>query len=343
MNSKFVVVTGGAGLIGSKLSKFLLDEGKKVLVVDNLSRGSYKNIENLESSKFEFQKIDINKKPDDFSEVVKGADYIYHLAAKVAGVKETIRNEENIGNYNSRIDNNVFNVITKNKISGIYYMSTACVYNVDLQAKDKPSFLLKPENSNIPTVKPESLYGLAKLNGEAKAAFLTIKGIKVSIGRGFNIYGPGEAGEQKLEDSHVIPALSKRALLMDDPFIVWGDGNQTRSFTYVDDAARAIILASKKIFDATVLNIGTSNRIKILKLAEKVIETRNEVTYHKEKPNIFVKPEEPIGVYHRAADITQTKKILNWEPETSLKEGLKKTMLWYIEHPEAFKRNSWNI
>ena len=146
-------------------------------------------------------------------------------------------------------------------------------------------------------------------------------GIKVGIVRFFNVYGPRE--DFTPETSHVIPSLIRKPVNRENPFIIWGSGEQSRSFTFVEDAVEGMILVATKVSNAMPINIGTQERIKIRDLARKILElTGYEIT-----PIFDVS--QPIGVFTRCPDISRAKKLLRWEPKVKLEEGLKKTIKWY--------------
>jgi len=137
----------------------------------------------------------------------------------------------------------------------------------------------------------------------------------------FTAYGPRE------NETHAIIALIAKAYAGVEPFEIWGDGEQTRNFTYVDDIVKALVLANEKITDATPVNAGISEYISINEVVDAIFEYMGE-----EPPEMEYLTDKPEGVRHRAADTTRAKELLGWEPEYSLEDGLAETIDWYVEH-----------
>jgi nucleoside-diphosphate-sugar epimerase len=313
-----VLVTGGAGFIGSHLVDRLVELGSNVTVIDDLSRGK---LENLSSSfsKIKFIQADLSK--EESQAYFADQEFVFHLASIVGGVKKMSENQI-ASSIIPVIDRNVYEACIKYNVKKILYTSTACVYPTFLQTKEYENYFLKEEDVFAQGAKPESVYGWSKLYGEILGRrYHEELGLKVAIVREFNVYGERE--DFNPETSHCIPALIRRAIERENPFVVWGTGEQSRSFLYVSDAINGMLLAMRKVSNATPINFGTQERIKIRDLALKILQ----LTGYNAEP-VF-DPSAPMGVFTRAPDITRARRILGWEPKVTLDEGLKRIITWY--------------
>jgi UDP-glucose 4-epimerase len=168
----------------------------------------------------------------------------------------------------------------------------------------------------------DEVYGWAKLMGERSLqAYHEQYDINASIVRIFTAYGPRE------NETHAIIALIAKAYAGQDPFQIWGDGEQTRNFTYVKDITRALRLAAENITDGTPVNAGISRYVSINEVVERIFECLGE-----EPGRIEYMTDKPVGVRHRAADTARAADLLGWEPEYSLEDGLEATVEWYTNH-----------
>tara|TARA_B100002003_G_scaffold252023_1_gene300425 strand:- start:5732 stop:6706 length:975 start_codon:yes stop_codon:yes gene_type:complete len=314
-----VLVTGGAGFIGSHLVDALVKKGDMVRVVDNLSRGKKNNLKNC-LDKLEFFRGDLT----DMSvalKSVKDIDFCFHLAAVVGGVN-FMTNHPAETCKNILIDHNIIEACRRSKIKKMLYVSTACVYPTTLQ-KEFSQPPLQEEDALKYGAMPDSYYGWAKLMGEIQCQAYQIEyGMNIAIVRPFNPYGPRESFDPK--DSHVIPALIKKAVKKENPFIVWGSGGQARGFTYISDLVEGMIMAMEKSNDVNPINLGTDKATPIKELAELILKlTRHNIpiTFEKSKPE---------GVSSRKTDVSKAKKILEWKQKTELETGLKRTIDWYL-------------
>jgi nucleoside-diphosphate-sugar epimerase len=170
-----------------------------------------------------------------------------------------------------------------------------------------------------PPYDADNMYGWAKLMGE-----LTLKSyhkeyaMKTASCRYFTVYGPRGV------ENHAVIALIAKAFVGQDPFEVWGDGTQVRNWTYIDDIVRGTILVAEKIDDGTAVNLGTMERVRVLDAVDMVLQ------YSGHKAAIKLRPEMPTGPLNRVADNTLARTLLDWEPQVSFREGLKRTMDWYF-------------
>jgi len=318
---KRVLVTGGAGFIGSHLVDELLRRNAHVRVVDDLSRGKINNIAHCRN-RIEFIKLDLMDAKN-AEAAVRDVEMCFHLAAVVGGVDFMASHPSEILK-NVSINYNVIDACRKMNIDRLLYTSSACAYPVDLQTtENQPP--LKEDDALAYGAKPDGDYGWTKLLGEIQCqAYHRSYGMKIAIVRPFNPYGPRESFDPK--DSHVIPSLIRKAVRRENPYAVWGDGKQARAFEYVEDVVEGIILAIEKKVDADPVNLGGSNPVTIRELAELILRLTGYNT------SITWDTSRPQGVRSRKADMSKALNVLGWKPRTPLKEGLTSTLDWLLRN-----------
>ncbi len=326
MNIKFwknknVVVTGGASFIGSHLCEELISLGANLKVIDNFTSGK---LENLSSISKDCQIIESDcRSLELMTQNTKNCDVIFHLAAAHGGRGYIATHPVECSN-NLVIDSTVFKAAHINKVDRVCFASSGCVYPMDLQVKPIDNkYIYLNEDMVDPFVNgkcaPDLEYGLAKLAGEtALKAYNKQHGLKGVSCRFMVAYGERE------NESHAVIALIAKSLIGQDPFEIWGDGNQDRSFVYVKDIAKGLIKSSEIITDCSAINIGTDLHTKIIDLVKIISDCTNN---HPDE--FFFNLNKPVGAYSRAVDVSKMKEKLNWVPETSVEEGIKKTVDWY--------------
>lgn len=323
-----VLVTGGASFIGSHLVEELVERGAEVRVADDFSSGQRENLAAVEDE-IEIAEGDL-KKWAFTEEATSGVDTVFHLAADHGG-RGYIENYPANCATNMALDNVVYETAVENGVERICFASSACTYPTDIQdrrrrlAEDMVSF---DERGGAYA---DEIYGWAKLMGERSLqAYEQQHDIDASIVRIFTAYGPRE------NETHAIIALIAKAYAGQDPFQIWGDGEQTRNFTYVKDITRALRLACENVTDGTPVNAGTSRYITINEVAEAIFDRlgwRPDTIDHM--------TDKPVGVRHRAADVTRVEELLGWTPEYTLEEGISETIDWYTANrDEAFVREN---
>jgi len=322
-DDKRVLVTGGASFIGSHLVDKLVEMGANVTVLDNFSSGT---LENLSQSRDKTNIITLDLEWCDLSELVrvfKDQEVIFHLAATHGGRGYITTHPADVSS-NFAIDHHVFEASLKANVEKVVSASSACVYPPKLQDMTDSDYLLREEDSN-PFQLNEPLsadleYGWAKLIGEIQLiAFFKQYGLKGCSLRFVTAYGPRE------NETHAIIALIYKAFEKMDPYQIWGSGEQDRDFTYVSDIVEGTVRAAEKVTDGTPINLGTGVRHKVKDVASKIFDAIGW------KPDrIIFDTSKPVGVATRALNISKAKQILNWEPTTSLDEGLRKTINWYV-------------
>ena len=312
---KSVLVTGGAGFIGSHLCERLVEKGSYVICVDNLYTGSKKNIANLLTKEnFKFIECDVRDR-DRLIEIFKGErpDIVYHLAA-VVGVKRTLENPKEVLDVNIKGTENVLEAALNSGCKKVVNISSSEVYGNPIEVPERED---SPKNVELP-------YAIAKLIGEKYAEIYYKKyGLKTTSLRLFNVYGP----RQEATPYGFVAGIFIKRVLQNKPPIIYGDGFQTRDFNYIDDCIEAMILAGEKsVADGKVFNIAAGKPITILDLAELIIELCG-----KNLQPIF-KKEREFEIRHRFADISKMRTILGYKPKYDLREGLKQTIRWYKQN-----------
>lgn len=309
-----ILVTGGAGFIGSHLVQKLLELGSEVHVADNFSRGVRENIEPF-LDRIHLYSVDLTKLENCLL-ATKEVDHIFHLAASVGGI-HFIKKEHVGGATPSLLMNtNMLEAARINDVKRFLFTSSACIY------REKSLELNRFKEEDAYPANPLTTYGWAKLMGEIQCkSYYLDHGIKCSVVRIFNAYGENESLDPKW--SHVIPSLIRKAIIYPrEEFTLFGDGRQERAFLYVQDCVEGLLLSMEKIEDADPINLGSEEVIFVKELAQKIIRLSGK--------NIDVKNDlsGPQGTHRYCANTTKMKKVLGWSPKVSPDEGLRRTYEW---------------
>lgn len=313
-----VLVTGGASFIGSHLVELLVADGARVRVADDFSSGSKGNLASV-ADRIDVLPGDLR----DASFARQAADdmnTVFHLAAMHGG-RGYIDSHPVECTNNMLLDHVVFATAVAAGARRIIHASSACVYPLDLQASDSQRLLLREEDANFEEpgkAFADGEYGWAKLMGELQLrAFYKEHGVDAIAARIFTAYGERE------NESHAVIALIAKAVAKMDPYPIWGDGQQTRNFTYVRDTVHGLALAGR-LEGWHVLNMGSARHHTIFELLEVIFD------YLQWRPNDFEHQlEQPVGVRSRASDNARIRRLMSWEPDTSLAEGVPRTIDWY--------------
>jgi len=313
MAKKRILITGGAGFLGSHLCDRFIQEGYHVIAMDNLITGDLRNIEHLfKLENFEFHHHDVTK----YVHVSGDLDYILHFASPASPIDylkipiQTLK-VGSLGTHNLM-------GLAKDKKARILIASTSEVYGDPMVHPQTEEYY-----GNVNTVGPRGVYDEAKRFQEAiTMAYHTFHGLETRIVRIFNTYGP----RMRLNDGRVLPAFIGQALRGED-LTIFGDGSQTRSFCYVDDLIEGIYRLLLSDYPLP-MNIGNPDEISIREFAEEIVKltgTKQKIVF-KELPKDDPKQRQP--------DITKARQILGWEPKVSREEGIKITFEYFKSLPK---------
>ncbi|MBN2227995.1 MAG: NAD-dependent epimerase/dehydratase family protein [Candidatus Thorarchaeota archaeon] len=312
--TKRVLVTGAAGFIGSRLVEILLSKGYQVVGIDNFRTGKRKNLEEaLQNDRFRLYELDISQAVPT-TDINGPIDVVFHLAA-ISSVKESIESPILVDSTNVVGTINVLELARRLDVRRIVFSSSAAVYG-------DPERI--PITEDTP-VSPLSPYAASKIAAEMYIqTYSKLYGIEGTILRYFNVFGPRQAYS---EYSGVISIFINEAL-NNSPIKIEGSGEQTRSFIYVDDVAKASILAAEREGARDmVMNISGTKAVSISSLAQQVKElvrgTRSDIL------NISPRPGD---VTHSIGNIERAQRILGFTPEMTLEDGLNHTIDWYRSH-----------
>lgn len=302
-----IIITGGAGFIGSHLADRLLAEGNEVICIDNLATGSLANIEHIRSAKFTFIHYDVTN----YLYIDGDVDFILHFASPASPIDylklpiQTLK-VGSLGTHKAL-------GLALQKNAGFLLASTSEVYGDPLENPQSESYW-----GNVNPIGPRGVYDEAKRFAEAMTmAYHRYHGVDTRIIRIFNTYGP----RMRINDGRVVPTLLNQAL-KNEPLTVFGNGSQTRSFCYVSDLVDGIIRVMHSAIHQPV-NLGNPSELSILEFARNIIElTGIEL-------QIIYEPLPTDDPQVRRPDISRAKAELGWEPKVDLREGLEKTIEYF--------------
>jgi UDP-glucose 4-epimerase len=317
MNSKHqtVLVTGGAGFIGSELVRQLKAQGAQVIVFDNLVNGKRENLEGVIGDQVQLVVADLRDE-EQITRWIKGVDIIFHLAC--LGVRHSIHAPLENHEVNATATLRLLMLARGSGVQRFVYVSSSEVYGTARtvpMSEEHPAF-------------PMTVYGASKLAGECYArAFFETYNYSTVVVRPFNAYGPrchheGDSGE-------VIPKFMLRCLA-GRPLMVFGDGTQARDFTYVSDTARGIALAGfSENATGQTINLGSGREISIRDLArdiQRAVGRESQVVHDAPRPG---------DVLRLCADIAKARNLIGFEPQVTLHEGLMRLKEWYASRSET--------
>jgi GDP-L-fucose synthase len=318
---KRVLVTGGAGFVGSHLVEALvkLDAEVTVPVRPSTQRGFLKAVE----SDVNIIEADLCHRPS-VDSVMKGQQLVLHLAAaKGGGIAHSMRHHASLFRDNMFSFLPVIDAARCAAVERFLVVSSACVYPREstIPIPEEEGFRDAPEPTNAG-------YGWSKRMEEyAALAFAEEFGLSVGIVRPFNAYGPRD--DFFRETNHVIPGLITRVFSGEDPLTVWGSGRQTRTFLYVSDFVRGVLLACAHEKAAGPLNLGSDEEISIGELAKLIVELSGF------QVGVRFDPSKPDGQPRRACDTRKAREVIGFDATVSIREGLKQTIAWYRQQKEG--------
>ena len=302
--------------MGSHLAKKLYDDGHFVRVADIKYDGYLKDRYYSQKAVLDLRIL------SNCYEAVMGVDYVYNLAANMGGIGYITAVNAEVMRDNVLINTNMLEAARVAGIKRYFYSSSACIYpNYKQTTAEVPGL---KEDDDMPA-DPNEAYGWEKLFTEQMAlAYQKDYGLDVRIGRFHNIYGPFGTYDGGREKAPAAICRKVAKAKNQDVLEIWGDGNQTRSFCYIDDCVRAVIALMQSDYSKPI-NIGTDRLVTINQMADIVIGISGKKITKQYLPNM------PVGVMGRNADLTLVKQVLGWEPKVSLEEGLKATYKWIKE------------
>lgn len=315
LKNKKVVVTGGAGLIGSFLAERLLACGARVIVADDFSKGRREYLANV-LGQIEVREGDLEQ-VESMQRAVDGADAIFHLASRAYGIGYSAGNHLNLIEHNERITNNLLHVLMRRPVEHMLVTSSSCVYPDDAPTPlaELPLFIGQPELANAG-------YGWAKRFLEQKMLLLAEhNGLKLTIVRPFNIYG--ERYTWLGNASQAIPMLVKKVMEADRQVVMWGSGNQRRNYLHAHDCADAMAGLVEAGFTGTV-NIGTEDTVTMRELVERILRVAGKSC------EVIADTSKPEGRAIKSCDATLLRKSYpGFTSRINLDEGLRRMVGWY--------------
>lgn len=325
-NGTKVCIGGGAGFIGSHIAKRLKEAGYHVTVVD------WKTNEFMKNDEFcdvfihdDLRKLDIAIKG------CEGCKYVYNLAADMGGMGFICSNESVLSFNNTAISMNMLEAARRGGATNFFYASSACVYNEAKQEDPNNPGLIE---SDAWPARPQDMYGLEKLYSEEMAlAYGRDFPIEIRVARFHNIYGPRGTWQGGREKAPA--AFCRKAITSTEHFEMWGDGKQTRSFTFIDDCVEGVLRLMYS--DCKVpINLGTVRMVDMIEFAK--------IAMSFEEKDLPIKHiEGPMGVRGRTSNNELIKEKLGWEPTIPIEEGLKKTYFWIKGEIEAQEKDGKNV
>lgn len=319
---KHVLVTGGAGYIGSYLVEDLLARGADVEVADNLETGKRSNLEGL-ARPVRLHQADLRE----FSacrDLVRGRDVVMNLAARAYGVGYSFSHHGDMLTSTLQISLNMLEAARLAGVRRYLAVSTSCVYpdDVPMPTPELDKFTGLPESAN-------EGYGWAKRMAELQGEyFLREHRMEIAIVRPFNAYG-GRRYTWKGEKSHVVPMLIHRVLSGEDPLVVWGSGRQKRNFMHVRDMARLMALMTERHADGTPLNLGDEQETSIAELVDLILKVTGR------RPRVTFDASKPEGKLRKCSDGSRLRQLFpDFRPSMTLEEGIREVVSTWTP-PEA--------
>ena len=313
---KRVLITGAAGFIGSNLAADLLECGADLRLVDNMERGKLEFIDKLTTAT-QFKLLDL-RNYDSCLQAVKGIDIVIHLASKVGGIGFYQSHPFRVMADNLQIDTNMIQAALQCGATRFFYASSAHVYPLELQMSPECPLIAEDQ---APPADPELSYGWAKLVGEKTLQFAAQENpeMRIAMARYVGIYGKNQ--DFQLETGSVIPVFSHRAIRYpESPFSIWGTGEETRSYCFIDDAIECTKLMIEKMEEQEIvgpLNVGKQELTKIKDIADKIVAiSKKDVTLQFDESK-------KTTIWGQLCDCSKAKELLGWEAKTSLEDGLK--------------------
>ena len=314
-NNKKVLVAGGAGFIGSYLVDLLVDDGAEVTVADNLSRGRLENLAHV-AGQIAFHNVDL-RYLHHCERVCSGQDVVMNLASPAFGVEYSMTHHGEMLTDVTRVGFNVLDAARRKRVRRFLVVSSSCVYPDDAGVPTKEEALRgAPETVNVG-------YGWGKRMVELQGQYYAREyGMEVAIARPFNAYGPRDSFERG--KAHVMPALIEKIVSGNDPVVVWGSGNQTRSFVHGKDFAMGLKLITEHYAVADPVNVGHDRETTIRELAQRILKITGSSS------KLVFDTTKPEGAIRKSADVTKLREVTHgFTPQITLDEGLEEMINYF--------------
>lgn len=307
---KKVLVAGGTGLIGSHLIEELLKRGAQVRSTLHAKQPL------IRDERVEYVQCDLTKR-EDCSAVVKDTDFVFLCAANTSGAAVMAKNPIVHVTTNLLINSQVLEAACLAGVERLLFVSSTTVYPaVQYAVKEEEAFVGDPHESYLGV-------GWMKRYIEKLAQFYCQRyGMKIALVRPTNAYGPYDKFD--FETSHVLPALIRRAVQKENPFEVWGDGTAVRDFIYVTDLVEGLLAALEHCANGDAINMGSSRPVSI----KEAVEITLKLTGHADAKVVY-DASKPTTIPVRIVDSTKAKTLLNFQPQVSFEEGMRRTIEWY--------------
>ncbi|MGE0762273.1 MAG: NAD-dependent epimerase/dehydratase family protein [Bdellovibrionales bacterium] len=325
---KKVVVTGGTGFVGSFLVEELLRQGAKVRVPTRSKKNATRFLKNALAD-IDLVEVDLNDS-EKTKKIMQGNACLMHLAAQVGGIEYNMAHPASIFRDNISVFLNCLEAARLAKMERVMITSSACVYPriVPIPTPESEGFNGRPEETN-------EAYGWAKRMQEFMGqSYSQEYGMSIGVARPYNCYGPRDNFNP--QSSHVIPALIRRIWKTKErPLKVWGSGQQSRSFLYVEDFVAGLMQVAEKAQTPEPLNLGRDEETTIAQLVEMLSQIHQQT--HREKVPYIFDTARPEGQPRRHCDVSKAKKSIGFEAKVDLQQGLLRTVEWYLEEgmPDA--------
>ncbi len=321
---KRVAVTGGAGFIGSHACELLLARGAQVTVID---QPAPHKAERLREIRDRLRVIETDLWAlDDALRAIEGHDIVLHLAATVGGIRFNATHQGTMLRDNLLLGLNVLEAARRHRVDRVLLVSSACVYprQCAIPTPESEGFRDLPEPTNLG-------YGWAKRTLELLGqTYAEEFGMRVAVARPYNTYGPRDHFDSP--DAHVIASLIKRLADGENPLRVWGSGEQSRSFIYVTDVARGMLELIERHPQPDPVNLGTEEEVTIRQLVEMLVRLSDHPV------DVVFDPSRPSGQPRRNCDTSKAKRVIGFDAQVRLEDGLARTLAWYAGRQPAGAR-----